>query len=76
VAEQTGCTDPRDMRRKSYSQGSQSEAEVLAVFGDARLMKHMNGKIELRGGTVKDQRAARAWAEEFIPELAATLPHP
>jgi len=64
------------MRRKSYSQGSQPEAEVLAVFGDARLVKHINGKIELRGGTVNDQREARAWAEEFIPELAATLPHP
>ena len=39
-------------------------------------MKHMNGKIELRGGTAKDQREARAWAEKFIPKLAATLPHP
>jgi hypothetical protein len=64
------------MRRKSYSQDSQPEAEDLAVFGGARLMKHMNGKIELRGGTAKDQREARAWAEKFIPELAATLPHP
>jgi hypothetical protein len=64
------------MRRKTYSHDSQLEAEVLAGFGDARLVKHVNGKIELRGGTAKDQREARAWAEEFIPELAATLPHP
>jgi hypothetical protein len=64
------------MRRSSYFQDAQPEAEVLAVFGDARLVKHLSGKVELRGGSVEDQRAAREWAEKFIPELTATLPRP
>jgi hypothetical protein len=62
------------MRRRSNSQYTQTEAEVLAVFGDAKLMKHMNGKVELRGGTAEDQRAAREWVEKFMPQIEATLP--
>lgn len=33
----------------------------------SQLVKHSNGKVELRGGSVEDQRAAREWADKFLP---------
>ena len=63
-----------DMRHGSYSQNEGAESEVIASFGGAQLVKHLNGKVELRGGSIEDQRAARDWAEKFMPEVAATLP--
>jgi hypothetical protein len=33
-----------------------AEPEVIAGFGGAELVKHWNGKVELRGGSVEDQR--------------------
>ena len=43
-----------------------SEGETIAVFGDARLVKHLDGKFELRGGTADDRRAAREWCSLFL----------
>ena len=37
------------------------QGETLAVFGDARLVKSLDGRIELRGGSQEDRRAAREW---------------
>ena len=33
------------------------EGRTLARFGDARLEKKLDGKIELRGGTPEDRRS-------------------
>jgi len=57
------------MRRRAYIQDSQPEAEVLAEFGDAKSMKHLSGKVELRGGSSEDQRAAREWVENLCLRL-------
>jgi hypothetical protein len=65
-----------DMSRRSYTQNERAESEVIATFGGSQLVKHLNGKVELRGGSVEDQRAARDWAEKFVPELAVTSPYP
>jgi hypothetical protein len=32
--------------------------------------------VELRGGSVEDQRAAREWVENFMPDVVAALPRP
>jgi hypothetical protein len=34
------------------------------------------GKVELRGGSVEDQREAREWIAKFMPRVAAALPEP
>jgi hypothetical protein len=47
---------------------TRDEGETLAVFGDARLVKKLDGKIELCGGTPDDRRAAREWICRFIHE--------
>jgi hypothetical protein len=64
------------MRRRSHFHDQRAEAEVIAGFGGAQLVKHSNGKFELRGGSVEDQRAAREWVETFMPEVEAILPWP
>jgi hypothetical protein len=51
-----------------------AESEIIAVFGDAQIVKHLNGALQLRGGSVEDQRAAREWADKFMPGIVAGLP--
>lgn len=41
---------------------------VIAIFGQARLIKHFNGQFELRGGTRHDQGEAREWISMFLHE--------
>jgi hypothetical protein len=63
------------MKSSSYFQ-QQAESNVLASFGDARLVKHLNGTVELRGGSEEDQQAAREWLRQFMPAVLASLPCP
>lgn len=44
------------------------EGEVLAYFGQARLVKRLDGKLELLGGTDGDRTAAREWISMFFHE--------
>ena len=43
------------------------DGETLAVRGAARLLKPLDGKLELRGGTPDNRRAAREWRSRFLP---------
>ncbi len=49
---------------------TRDEGETIAVFGNARLVKKLDGKIELLGGTQDDRRAAREWCSMFMHEAA------
>jgi len=62
------------MRRGWYLHDRRAEWEVIAGVGGAQLVKHLDGKREMRGGSAEDQRALREWAERFLPEVAAALP--
>jgi hypothetical protein len=42
------------------------EEETVASFGDARIVKTLDGRLELRGGSPEDQQAARAWGRQFL----------
>jgi hypothetical protein len=44
------------------------EGEVLAYFGQARLIKYLDGKLELRGGSEEDRSAAEEWISLFCHE--------
>ena len=44
------------------------ERETLAQFGDARLVKYLDGKIKLLGGSPDDRAAAREWCSLFLHE--------
>lgn len=46
---------------------------LLARFGAARLVKHLNGHVELRGGNRDDRQAAREWVAFFLHESSCEL---
>ena len=57
------------MRRKSeYFPPFKDEGEVVASWGDAQLIKYLNGRSELRGGSKEDRAEAREWMSLFWHE--------
>jgi len=42
--------------------------EIIAYFGQARLVKRLDTKFELRGGSVEDHTAAKEWISLFLHE--------
>ena len=49
---------------------NQDVGEVLATFGNARLVKRLTGKIELVGDYAEDRAAAKEWVALFLHEVA------
>jgi len=47
--------------------------EVIALFGDAKLVKTIDSKYELRGGSKQDRTAAQEWISLFMHELVLTF---
>jgi hypothetical protein len=45
------------------------EGEIIALFGQARLVKFLNGKYELRGGSKEDRLAAHEWISMFCHDV-------
>ncbi len=44
------------------------DEQLIASFGDARLIKTSNGTLELRGGSNDDRTAAKEWISLFMHE--------
>ena len=43
--------------------------QLVATFGTARLVRHLDGRYELLGGTPADLTDAREWCSLFAPEV-------
>jgi hypothetical protein len=57
------------MRRKSeYYPPFKDEGEVMASWGEARLIKYVDAKLVLKGGSKEDRIAAREWISMFLNE--------
>jgi hypothetical protein len=44
------------------------EGEVVASWGEAQLIKYLDGHVELKGGSKEDQAEAREWMSLFWHE--------
>jgi len=44
------------------------EGDLITMFGNARLVKRLNGKFELLGGTDADRADAKEWCPLFLHE--------
>jgi hypothetical protein len=44
------------------------EGELVASWGEARLIKYLDGKLVLKGGSREDRIAAREWISLFWHE--------
>jgi hypothetical protein len=42
------------------------EGKVVASWGQAKLVKYLDGKTELRGGSAQDRAEAREWISMFL----------
>lgn len=42
------------------------EQEIIASFGEARLVRHSNGRLEILGGTQGDRQLAEEWVARFL----------
>jgi hypothetical protein len=56
------------MRMRNVLPDLKDEGEVIAEWGDAKLVKYLDGKLELRGGSKEDHAEAREWISLFWPE--------
>ena len=55
------------MRRKSeYYPPFKDEGELIASWGEARLINYLDGKLVLKGGSKADRIAAREWISLFL----------
>ena len=54
------------MRARRYEDPPDRETEIIAIFGAARLVRHLNGRLELSGGSPEDRERARTWAVTFL----------
>ena len=50
------------------SDSTRDEGELVAGFGQARLVKTLDCRYELRGGSHEDRLAARVWISMFFHE--------
>jgi len=55
------------MRTTNIIEG-RNEGEVIAVWGGAKLVKHWNGRLELKGGSREEVGEAREWLSLFWHE--------
>ena len=46
------------------------EGELIAGWGEAQLIRYLDGKMELRGGTKEDRLAAHEWISLFGVSLS------
>ena len=52
----------------TFFQLFKDRGEVVAGWGQARLIKYRDGKVELRGGSKADRLAAHEWVSLFWHE--------
>jgi hypothetical protein len=50
------------------------EGDVVAGWGEAELIKYLDGKVELRGGSKEDRLAAHEWISLFWHEAVVGGP--
>jgi hypothetical protein len=47
--------------------------ETIAIFGEANLVRHLDGRLEIVGGNEDERRQARDWACQFLRPAGLAL---
>ncbi len=68
-----GC-DHAPMNRLLTMVAGQDREEVVAVFGQGRLVQLSRVRVELRGGSREDEIEARSWVALFMPDVVLAGP--
>jgi hypothetical protein len=64
---------PAPMKYTWHAEMARSRRELIASFGEARILRDLDGKIEIRGGTTADQARAHDWMKQFLTQNPLTL---
>jgi hypothetical protein len=56
------------MRTRHFYPPFRDEGELIASWGEARLVKFLDGKLVLKGGAKEDRQAAHEWISSFWHE--------
>jgi len=56
------------MKMHSTEADRMAREETLAGFGGAEIVKQLNGKLEIRGGTEGEKLQAHAWLRQFLTQ--------
>jgi hypothetical protein len=74
----TETIEPYYMEIRNYISQFKDEGQVIAGFGQARLIKFHDGKYELRGGSREDRIEAHEWISIFCHEIVVgkAVEHP
>ena len=43
-----------------------AETEILASFGEAKIVKHLDGRLEIVGGTPEERDEVSVWMRQFL----------
>ena len=54
------------MRNRRREPERLPETVVLASLGEARIVKHLHGRLEIVGGTTEDRAEASNWMRRFL----------
>ncbi len=54
------------MRQRYYNDIPRPREQLIAGFGDAQILKDLDGKLEIRGGTEQEKAEARDWMNQFL----------
>jgi len=60
------------MKNRILDKLTEWDGEVIAQFGEARLVR-LKGRVHLRGGSMADRTEALEWMAIFMPEEAAMV---
>ncbi len=62
------------MKLNHYFVRFNDHGETIASFGQARLVKYLDGKYELCDGSREDRQAAREWISLFCHDVVVREP--
>ena len=57
------------MRIRNILSLFKDEAELIASFGEADLVRYLDGRYELRGGSRDDRLTAKEWISMFCHDV-------
>ena len=56
----------KKMKQSPFVRDNVRQFEVVAVFGEAQIVKRLDGRLEILGGTDENRQKAREWIALFI----------
>jgi len=60
------------MKLRGHFPAFKDDGEVIASFGQAQLVRYLDGRYELRGGSKEDRLTAKEWISMFCHDVVVT----